>query len=427
MLNKPKLMDYRRFVPAPVTSFNFLTGVDAAITYTRSGSANLYNSSGIITAATANTPRIDYNPTTLAVNGLLLEKAATNLALQSQNWATSWTALNTTSTQAVATAPDGTTTANNITDNSTNGRHDFFQAITIVSATSYVHSCYLKQGTARYAQLIMNGGTTNYGAIFDLQAGVVTSTSTVSTPTGTSNGMQQLPNGWWRCWVTLTSTSTSGFVNVGCSNAAVPTYDGATGNATYAGTGTAFQAWGFQLEVDNGLGVPSSYIPTTTASATRTADKAIITSIPWFNAATGTIVVNGIPAGLNSNNAVYTAAFSDGTTSNSIVSQISTSAKSQGVITVSSSAGTSAGTTTALTANTIFKTALAYNSGANTFYTNGTADGAGTFAASTLPSGISQLNFGMREDGSNAFIGWLRLFNYYNNTFTPTQSAQITT
>lgn len=57
-------------------------------TFTRSTTATYWNSSGVLTTAAVDEPRIDYDPATLAVRGLLIEEERTNLILNSTTFAT---------------------------------------------------------------------------------------------------------------------------------------------------------------------------------------------------------------------------------------------------------------------------------------------------------------------------------------------------
>ena len=68
----------------PALSINFTTGaLDARITFARASSATRTNSSGVIESVSSNTARFDYDPSTLAAKGLLIEEARTNLFLNS--------------------------------------------------------------------------------------------------------------------------------------------------------------------------------------------------------------------------------------------------------------------------------------------------------------------------------------------------------
>lgn len=64
----------------PRLALDFTTAsLDSRVTFTRSGNtATVINSSGNIAVSTANTPRFDYNPTTLVCNGLLIEESRIN-------------------------------------------------------------------------------------------------------------------------------------------------------------------------------------------------------------------------------------------------------------------------------------------------------------------------------------------------------------
>ncbi len=69
----------------PRLALDFTTAsLDPRITFTRSGNtATVINSSGVITAVNADTPRFDYNPSTLVCQGLLIEEPRTNVLLNS--------------------------------------------------------------------------------------------------------------------------------------------------------------------------------------------------------------------------------------------------------------------------------------------------------------------------------------------------------
>jgi hypothetical protein len=68
----------------PALDLNFLSGsLDSRVTFTRASTARAYNSSGVLTSYTTDTPRFDYDPVTLAPKGLLIEEARTNLFLNS--------------------------------------------------------------------------------------------------------------------------------------------------------------------------------------------------------------------------------------------------------------------------------------------------------------------------------------------------------
>ncbi len=68
----------------PRMALDFTTGVlDPRVTFTRASTATFVGSNGIIQTAAINAPRFDYNPSTLAPLGLLIEEQRTNVALTS--------------------------------------------------------------------------------------------------------------------------------------------------------------------------------------------------------------------------------------------------------------------------------------------------------------------------------------------------------
>lgn len=74
--------------PVPTLDLDFLAmavagTLDPRITYTRTGNASVIDSSGAMQIVAANVPRFDFDPVTLAPEGIIAEPAATNLLLNS--------------------------------------------------------------------------------------------------------------------------------------------------------------------------------------------------------------------------------------------------------------------------------------------------------------------------------------------------------
>jgi hypothetical protein len=119
-----------------------------------------------------------------------------------------------------------------------------------MSGLSQVHSIFAKAGTASSIIIECLGGSgTQFSATFNLSNGTVTSTAgTVST-----SGVQAYANGWYRCYVGGTG-STSSHVK----------------GLVVNGTGSVYM-FGWMWEEGT---YPTSYIPTTSAAVTRLADVA---------------------------------------------------------------------------------------------------------------------------------------------------------
>lgn len=268
----------------PAVSFNFTSGtLDPRITFARTTNATnpatYVNSSGVITAATNNEPRFDYDPITLNCRGLLIEESRANLILSSSNFNTTWSKTAVSVTTDADTAPDGTLTADKLIPNTTSTNHFVSQSRTVTAAVHTV-SVYAKAGEYDWLRMFMDSVGSVY---FNIKTGVVgaaTAASYAITPAG---------NGWYRCSISGTYTAGSQGYNI---------YATSTNNvSSFAGDGTSgIYIWGAQMELGASR---SSYIPTTTASLTRNADVATITGAnfsSWWVASQGGVTANFRPS-----------------------------------------------------------------------------------------------------------------------------------
>ena len=71
----------RLYIEPAALDLSFMTpgSLDGRITFARAGTATYFDSSGNMQVAAANAPRWDYNPSTLVLNGLLIEESRTNI------------------------------------------------------------------------------------------------------------------------------------------------------------------------------------------------------------------------------------------------------------------------------------------------------------------------------------------------------------
>ena len=202
--------------------------------------------------------------------GLLVEPASTNLALRSQEWATSpWGTTGATVSADVTSAPDGSMTADKIIEGAASGNHNASQSVT-VGNVPVTYSVYVKAAERTKVQVSMSDLTTgDAGTNVDLSTGTLSSTGlAVGSWTAVSQAIQSLGNGCFRVTVTATKgAGTQVAFRVGLLNA--------SGSLSYTGDGAsgAF-GWGAQLEQ---AGFATSCIPTTTAAATRAADAVAFT------------------------------------------------------------------------------------------------------------------------------------------------------
>lgn len=243
------------------------------------------NKDGFIETVLDNVPRLDY-PLGGAVNGcpaLLVEPSARNFFFPSDDFANGITApssfgLNNFGSGSVSNTtatldPFGTNLADYIQENTTASiehRALFTGTSGMVSGTTYTASIFAKSAQRTRFRLYNNAGGGG-NASFDLSNGTITAQSGI--PAGASPRIENYGNGWFRCSVPFTPTASGNFNVIG------GLLD-ASGNTTYNGTGTdGLYIFGLQMEVGS---VPTSYIPTTTAAVTRSADvirKTGITSL----------------------------------------------------------------------------------------------------------------------------------------------------
>jgi hypothetical protein len=235
----------------------------------------------IPTTSTINSAaRYDHDPISLIGKGLLLEEARTNLLLQSEDFSTTWTTRDVTVSTNQVTAPDGATTADKIIETATNGEHHTKQDTASQVAGTYSASIFAKAGERDVIQFVGTGPLGVFRANFDLTNGVIGSADSAL-----NARITPFPNGWYRCNITATSTTT-GALRAQWNIVTSPT---AARVESYLGDVTkGLYLWGAQLEAG---ALPTSYIPTTTAAVTRSADVASITGSAfsgWYRQDEGT-------------------------------------------------------------------------------------------------------------------------------------------
>lgn len=136
------------------------TGTCPTLTYARNDTvATYYNSSGVLTVASANAMRFNYDPKTLKPKGILLEVSKTNYVKYSTPTISQWETQN--ADQAYNTAdltdPFGTNTAAKFTESTTKVPHRVLPVATstgaVVSGQTYTISMICASGTAHSVQM----------------------------------------------------------------------------------------------------------------------------------------------------------------------------------------------------------------------------------------------------------------------------------
>lgn len=221
-----------------------------------------------------NIPRIEYDAAG-NVKGLLIEEARTNLVTYSEDFTNaSWVKTGLTVTANSSTSPDGSMTADLLTS-SGSGTNRARVSTAMSGAHSY--SIFAKAGTGSFIQ-ILDGASGNYFANFDIGAGVVGGKGNLVT-----SSISDVGNGWYRCTMSTDGSVAGLNFNIYIVNNA---------SAPYGSSSTSpdtVYVYGAQLEAGS---FPTSYIPTSGATATRAADIASISVDNFgYNQKAGTVVV----------------------------------------------------------------------------------------------------------------------------------------
>ena len=272
------------------------TTFSTAITHARASSATMVNSSGVLVTVGNNVARENhhlYDGVAWVNEGLLQEsEARTNKLINSSDF-TAWATDSATLANTGATAPDGSTSWR-ITDDGTASYHGAYLANAFtVGAGFTTWSVMCREGTARYVAFAPRNApvvsTVNVSVIFDLQTGVFTDTGNgPNTSYVDGYGSENLGGGWWRIYLKSDLNSAS-YDDIGVFIST----DGLYANLSYTGTGTYIDFALAQIEVGS---TPSSYIPTSGATATRAAETLTVPAakLPWPTPVYGTeLVTNG--------------------------------------------------------------------------------------------------------------------------------------
>jgi hypothetical protein len=256
--------------PALIGDLTDLVAGQSLVTFTNSSPAWGFNSSGVLVQPTSNVPFIEYDPATGSALGWRVWDAVTNLKTNSESVSAGFTQQQSTVTSDVIAAPSGAQTADLLVPNTTTASHASFNAsIALSSSTLYTWSFFLKAGGYTTAQLSFTSG---FGSLTAWANFILSGAGSVGFK-GTSGtaGIQALPNGWYRCFLTATSgasATTGGPVLIALDS------DRNARDPSFAGNGVdGVYAWGAQLNT----GPLAPYVPTGALTASSTADVASIT------------------------------------------------------------------------------------------------------------------------------------------------------
>jgi hypothetical protein len=378
--------------------------------FTRGSSATRINAQGLIETVADTSSRLNYdllNGKVVNCPHYLLEPASTNIFQYSEDFSNSYWNTSRIETTYIADtiSPDGTLNAYTLEMSSgqSNGGGVFKTGISISGDNSF--SVFAKKKTANYL-VLSDTGTTSNAVYFDLQNGIV------GTTYNATGEIKDFGNGWYRCTMKYTLTS-SGAKFIYLSN-----LDGST-TGTVQG-GDSIYIFGAQLEQSS---YPTSYIPTNGTAITRAAESANGSgNASTFNDSEGVLMLEGsfvddtsfkgisISNGSNSNNIRIYHSITD----NQLVFRVTLNSVDQ-VLKLYTLNDTSL----------YNKISFKYKENDFNVFINGfkllTDDSGSTFASGIL----NQLNFN-RGDGLDPFYGNTRELQYFDSALTDAQLETLT-
>ena len=245
-------------------------------TVTRDTTARRFTSAGLIASVASGIPRLDYLTSggTAGCPALLVEPAATNSILQSTDSASGWTLSNSmtrATIDVIGVSGVNLTVGTSGSIGSTGSRYTsplLTPALNLASGSTYTISFFLKKTTTHtiggYYATIGGAAAGDLGGGFDVSGSF--SSGSIYNSALTTNRIRRVER-WgtdvFRCSETFTMTASGTIERI---NLGVLT---AVNSTTVAPTGTTMGFAAPQLELGS---VPTSFIPTTAGTGSRSAD-----------------------------------------------------------------------------------------------------------------------------------------------------------
>ena len=231
-----------------------------AYTATASGGPAIVKYQPTLQTAASGEARFDHDPVTGESKGLLIEESRTNLATASSYSGAAVS--NITKIDNSRLAPTGYI-ATEFKPTTTSGLHRSSYTITLPNTNTVTYSIYAKSNGVDYFAL-NDLDQAQRGAGFDLTG----DGNVISGSSGTGR-IEKLNNGWFRCSVTFTPANTTTAFNIEYRTFLGVSYE----SVAFNGFDGVFLT-GFQVEQGS---FPTSYIPTSGSTVTRSLDGAKIT------------------------------------------------------------------------------------------------------------------------------------------------------
>ena len=366
-----------------------------------------------------NVPRLTYQNGGGGCPSLLLEKQSTNLATYSEDFSNaSWTQTAITLTANATTSPDGTTNATSIIPTTANvGNHRVFETNSHSVATAS-YSIFVKPN-GYYRVALRESGTTGAAIGFDLLNETIITTYSTGGCTTSGGKIENMGNGWYRVSGVFSFASATA-QNLGLYVVSSSWTSGDPESVSWAGNGTSgVYLYGAQFEASS---YPTSYIPTTSSSATRVADACSKTGITSLIGQTeGVLFVDFVFTAYDSQ--AKWIAFLGAQSSVLFIGLYATS--SQGInAEIYNNTQQILINLSSFSVGQRYKLALAYKQNDFAFYVNGAQ--VGTDSSGTVPT-VSELNFhyqNINDNLGNMIYNQMALFK---TRLTNAELASLTT
>ncbi len=367
--------------------------------------ATVTNSEGLIESVAANIARFDFDPVTKKSLGLLIEEERENIALRSASVAAPWTSIGTPILNATsAIAPDGTLTAASINDNTGAAFEGISQLIPISSAiATYTYSLYLLKTDINSPTFGINWRTT--GGSIPVPNPKLRVNTNLSTFLDLNSGINSVEDAgdYWRAQTQITT-------NTANTNLQMQLFAATSGNNFFADIAAAAglnTVWGHHAEKG---AFALSHIPTLGAPVTRAADVIKTTDISNINTSEGVFYIDFTTGNIGQDTTVLS--LDDGTADKRMAIEIT-----GGLIRF---IGVDGGVTqwdisTAATADTDFRAAIAYKGNDIEFYLNGVQIGVDSLA--TIPT-FTILHVGCDFADTEQLNEHVRELRHYNTLKT---------
>lgn len=370
--------------------------------------------------APANTMPVEFDPITKECLGIKPESQATNLVPTSSGVFPILS--RTISLAGVAVAPDNTLSANSLIPNTeTNIHSGSFNFGTTV--TAHVFSVFVKAAGYSVVSLYNTGNGENRGITVDLNTGLAITTTTNTPFTTRLNAtITNVGDGWFRISSVHTPAINGSFQMV---LAVLP--DGVNHNS--AGNGfSGVLYWGRQIEQST-LGVPSSYIPTTTAAVTRlTDDLSMPVSAFEYNQNEGALYVEvNTPVAVDSGLDEAIVDLSDGSGNERVVlfkgqaGSISNAISFSVVSAAITGADFDLNNQFQINTNTRFAVSFARNN--VVLYNDGQLEA--TDSSVEMPTSITKMQIGNFFTVQRGFNGYIRALRYYPKALSALEAQAL--